>query len=62
VIAAVDFTLGALTLATLPKKTALDRTGSDLRLTVPVLLGTAFLLFWSALSFSGVGSFLYFTF
>ena len=62
VIAAVGFTLGALALATLPKKTVLDQTGSDFRLTVPALLGTAFLLFWSALSFSGVGSFLYFTF
>lgn len=62
VIAAVLFTGGALALATLPKRTVLDRTGADFRPTVPVLLGAAVLLFWSALSFSGVGSFLYFTF
>ena len=62
VISAVGFTLGALLLATLPGRTVLDRTGVDFRPAVPALLGTALLLFWSALSFSGVGSFLYFTF
>lgn len=61
-IATVIFTVGALALATLPKRTVLERTDKDFNTTVPMLLAAAFLLFWSALSFSGVGSFLYFTF
>ena len=62
VIAAIGATIGALALAVIPPRTVLDRTDAGFRPTVPVLLGAAFLLFWSALSFSGVGSFLYFTF
>ena len=62
VIAAVGLTIGALALAVLPKRTVLDRTDKDFRPTVTALLAAAFLLFWSALSFSGVGSFLYFMF
>ncbi|MBQ8584789.1 MAG: MBOAT family protein [Butyricicoccus sp.] len=62
VIAAVLITGGALALSTLPRKTVLERTDENFRPTVLTLLAAAFLLFWSALSFSGVGSFLYFTF
>lgn len=61
-LSAVLLTGGALAQATLPRKTVLARTGEGFRPTVPALLGTAFLLFWSVLSFTGVGSFLYFTF
>lgn len=61
-LAAILLTGGALALSTLPRKTVLGRTDKDFHPAVPALLAAAFLLFWSALSFSGVGSFLYFTF